>query len=104
MKTIAYQGQAHFRELSTEDFAKAGVEGHKAMTFERFLPTEVSNELADAIVENPDLFPDFGEPEDVPEAVELAKVEKKTKGGADATGDSAAASGAKTTSGSTATS
>lgn len=49
MPLIKYVGLAHFRELLTADFKKAGVEGQKMLTFARHEAVKVTDEVADAI-------------------------------------------------------
>lgn len=110
MKNLVYTGESHFRELSTEDLAKAGVEDHKPLTFERFTPLEVSNALADAILAAPGIFGSFKEGDEIAdldaksdgESKKLAATKKSTSTDTSADATSIPSGGAKTTSGTTA--
>lgn len=50
MAKIKYIGLSHFRELAAADFKKLGVEGQKFISFARHEATEVSDDVADALL------------------------------------------------------
>lgn len=70
MKTIAYTGRSDARALNADDLAKAGVDLSEAKVkefmFQRRIATEVTNEVAEALIGNPQLFGPF-EQVDAPE-------------------------------------
>jgi hypothetical protein len=49
MALLKYIGSSHYRELFKSDFAKAGVEVEKAITFARHEIVEVADDVAEAI-------------------------------------------------------
>ncbi|WNO27797.1 hypothetical protein SEA_HUWBERT_45 [Microbacterium phage Huwbert] len=65
MKNIAYTGSSDARHLDAADLAKAGVDlsnaKQKDFMFQRFISTEVTNDVADALLGNPVLFGNFEE-------------------------------------------
>ncbi|MEG2887250.1 MAG: hypothetical protein RR853_09005 [Aurantimicrobium sp.] len=65
MKNIAYTGSSDARFLNAEDIAKAGVDitsqKQQEFMFQRFISTEVTNDVADALVSNSDFFGGFEE-------------------------------------------
>lgn len=60
---VQYAGWEDVRELAAVDLKKVGVEGFKSTHFHRQVPTEVSDEVGQALLENPDMFGDFVETE-----------------------------------------
>lgn len=50
MARIRYTGGSHYRELSTADLQKFGVEGFEDTTWARGEATEVEQDIADALL------------------------------------------------------
>lgn len=105
MKTIAYTGTSDFQTFGKADFAKAGVEDGKKITFARHEPTEVDDDIAQVLLDREGLFGGYsftdvteeGEDENTEEAQAVAQAEaaastkpKKKTSGSSATTDGTA--------------
>lgn len=91
MKNASWAGQSDARHLSPADLAKAGVERQEGYVFQRHVPTEVSNELADALLAHPELFGpfDISDIDDSANQLDMSVVDSADKGAtesAEATG------------------
>ncbi|AVR56917.1 hypothetical protein PBI_TRISCUIT_44 [Microbacterium phage Triscuit] len=80
MKKIAYTGSSDARALTAEDLAKVGVEiadnaKQRNFMFQRFIATEVTNEVADALLAHPTFFGNFQEV-DAPEGQRFDEVDQ----------------------------
>lgn len=56
---VAYTGTSDFQKFSKADFAKAGIEDGKNHSFARGEPTEVNDEIGEALVAKDGIFGDF---------------------------------------------
>lgn len=90
MANIKYTGRAHIRSLSAADLKQSGVEGFSKTDFARGQSIEVADEVAEAIIGNPEIFGKF-------EVVERdAQADTKTEKVADADADKASTGSAST--------
>lgn len=95
MALIKYTGRAHVRSLAAADLKQHGVEGFSKTNFARGQATEVSDEVAEAIIGNPTVFGKF--------EVAEREAQADTKAGkADKSGEEAASTEAATTADTTA--
>lgn len=91
-KQVVYRGRDDFRELNSDDVQKAGVEPGKLRktSFPRNEPVEVEDSVADALIENPELFGSFAlhESAEQPALDGVDEVTSAEKGEATSTTDS----------------
>lgn len=91
-KQVVYRGREDFRELTSDDVQKAGVEAGKLRktSFARNEPVEVDDSVANALIENPELFGSFAlyESADQPELDGVDEAASSERGEATSTTDS----------------
>ena len=83
MANIKFKGRGHVdvHTLAAEDLQKAGVEGFRKTDFPLDQAVEVSDEVARAILEDPDLFGKFEAVEAKQDAKAATKQEEKAPTG-----------------------
>lgn len=59
MIKVVYKGPSDIRNLSGEDLAKKGIEGFPNTSFHKDVATSVSDDVAEALIFNPNLFGKF---------------------------------------------
>lgn len=110
MKTIAYTGSSDFQEFSKDDLAKGGVEDGKDLRFAQGEPTEVEDEVAEALLSKEGVFGDHSftdlsevgtdaDTEEEQTEEQRAVAEKKAKAAAKKTAKKAASGSGATTEG-----
>lgn len=85
MTNIKYVGRSDARVLDAADLAKGDVEGFRKTVFQRNVPTEVSEEAAEAILRVPEIYGEFTIVTEETEAKGKAKTETATDSGAAST-------------------
>lgn len=76
MSKVIFSGTEDFRILAAADLSKAGVEGFKKTTFSKGEETEVDENVAQALLSDPDLFGKFTLAEPAESAVALISTEE----------------------------
>lgn len=69
MAKVTFQGLEDVRVLGSEDLEKAGVSGFEETAFARHIETEVSDEVAAALINNPSLYGSFSVMESGPDPI-----------------------------------
>ena len=70
MKLIKYTGAVDFRVLASEDLKVAEVTGFRKTIFPVGVGVEVDDEVAQALIDNPDIFGNFEVIENAPEVID----------------------------------
>ena len=70
MAKVTFQGSEDARVLGPEDLEKAGVSDFDETAFARHIETEVSDEVAAALINNPSLYGAFSAVESGPDTIE----------------------------------
>ena len=69
MAKVTFQGSEDARVLGPEDLEKAGVSDFEETAFARHIETEVSDEVAAALINNPGLYGPFSAVEAGPDPI-----------------------------------
>lgn len=69
MAKVTFQGLEDVRILGPEDLEKAGVSNFEEIAFARHSETEVSDEVAAALINNPSLYGSFSVMESGPDPI-----------------------------------
>lgn len=110
MAKVQFNGRADTRVLSADDLKRHGVEGFKKTSFPKGVPTEVSDEVANTLLEKPNVFGKFALVDENGEVVEQSAPSKKAQAEAneaegatsqESTGTPSTTTGTGSTSGST---
>lgn len=79
MAKVQFNGLADARILSSDDLKSFGVEGFSKTTFKKGVPTEVSDEVAQLLLDKPNVFGKFAEVGEDGEIVARSKPSRKAQ-------------------------